>query len=279
MKSRLPESWRLHACNSEHLAVCRDLGLLGKVIYFPYNLVETEPSAPLTELRFDAIDREVSVAADVGVDGIQGNAQTPLAQWPNIAYLSHRAWGGRSGDGPAVLQSLARRLVRRDADALVQGWESLGKTDAAVSADLAKRLRALAGDPLAGGTLGVIMGDWQARVVADLAYMLEIHARAVELTDAASGPQADLAALRPHMIAYLDAAAKWLERTGYHNVRIVCHEAFRDNVQRSLEQLTATHGREMLDRDLIRPATDEASAACDPQICRAIVDSLLGERK
>jgi len=230
MKARLREPWMLHACLPGHLEACRELGLLGKAIYFPYNLVESEPSAPLTDLRLAKIAEAAALAHDERLCGLQGNAQTPLAQLPNIAAIARAGWVEEPPpDAATILEGLAGQLLVRDAQVLKQGWLALSSEDVENCAELARRLRELAAVESARGPLALIVGEWQALVMSDLATMLEIHAAAVRFADGAAdgaAPQ-ECAGL---LGVYFRQAAAWLEHTGYHNVRIVDHESYRHNV-------------------------------------------------
>ena len=278
MKKRLPEPWRLYACNPEHIAVCRELNLLDKVIYYPYNTLETEPGGPLTDLRFDRIAKELRIARDAGLTGIQGNTQTPLVQLPNIACLSAGTWHATPPGDEAVLSDLAARLLCKDADVLVAAWRSLNQADDAASLVLADRLRALAKDPAAAGTLAVVMGDWQARVLEDLAAMLDLHARAIRFARQAES-NTEPSMLVDSLAAFIASGANWLDRTGFHNRDPITHRAYRTPVADALTKLVATMGRDALMARVVTPATTAAEKLCKPEVCRLVVDSVLPKDK
>lgn len=279
MKQRVGEPWMLHVCLPEQLQVCRELDVLDRAIWFPYNLVETEPSAPLTELRFEHVEEGVGVAVEAGLGAVQGNAQTPLLQLPNIARLSDCAWHDtRPWNAEATLRRLAAKLVSRDEQVVVQAWQSLSGTDAAEAMRLAGQLRRLVADKTARGGLSPILGDWQPRVLEDLACLLEIHAAALRF-----GKAVDRHARRGELTSslrnYLTLLVGWLERTGYHNDRIVTHAAYKQPVSEGLARLEDLLGPERLRAEVLEPASRWADDERSADICRLVIETLLGRRK
>jgi len=276
MKARLKGSWQLHACNPGHIAACRELGLLDRAYYFPYGTLEDEPCGPLTELRFRRIQDAVAIAEEAGLPGVQGNTQTPLVQLPNIAALAFALWGGDAGThGDEVLNDLSGRLLCKDADVLARAWKSLSLDDAEGSLQLADRLRQLAADKSAAGTLAVVLGDWQPRILEDLATMLTIHARAVAFAGAVEADAKD-EALTAAMVAWLEAIGEWLARTGYHNRAPVWHEAYRGHIVRALARLRERRGPDAA-AALFNKASVTAHKLRDSGMTDAVRDVLLGK--
>lgn len=272
---RLPEPWRVHACMPEQLALCRQKGLIAKTTWFPYGLIEDEPAAPLTELRFDRIDASIAAAREAGVTSILGNAQTPLAQLPNLYHFVRRA----QGDGrPAreILRELAGRLLTREAEVLARAWESLGA--AQPDATLISRLEALAKDEAARGPLGRLLGEWQPRVLEDLAFLLRIRVSAAAFVKAA-GDEREGDRLARALASYLQAVGSWLERTGYHNDRLVAYDGYRTQVAQALQALRTRMGDERFGRELSGPAVRLAETAQTSHLYPALLDSLAGKRK
>ncbi len=273
MKARLPEPWGLHACLPEHLAACRELGLLGKAIWFPYNLVEIEPSAPLTELRHERIDTSLALAAEAGLTGVQGNAQTPLAQLPNIAYLADRSWGLPAGSRTESLTRLARAILPERPELLVDGWASLAVPNASMARSHAARLRQAAERPSAG----FLPAGWPERVTGDLATMLELHAAALEFETRANADDPQLAAV---LAQYLQIAAGYLARTGYTKDRIVWHEAYREPVVRGLAALAGRMGQDQVNAQILQLAARRAvDHTGEANLVRLIIETLQGKRK
>lgn len=274
MKKRLPEPWRLCACTPEHLAVCREMNLLDRTLYYPYNTLETEPGGPLTDLRFDRIAKEVKIAREAGLTGIQGNTQTPLVQIPNIACLAQATWHTDTAvTDQMFLSELAGRLLSRDADVLAKAWHSLGQADGPNSLELADKLRHLAQDPTAAGTLAVVLGDWQSRVLEDLASMLEIQAAAVRFAQAAATPAAPESLIEP-LASFIIFGGKWLDRTGYHNRDPITHDAYRKPVADALSQLSEKTGRDAVTQRIVKPAIAAAEQGCRPEMCGLVIESV-----
>jgi hypothetical protein len=118
------------------------------------------------------------------------------------------------------------------------------------------------------------MGDWQARVIEDLAAMLEIHANAVRFAQQVeSGGEPP--ALVGSLSAFIEAGAKWLDRTGYHNRGPITHDAFRKPVAEALAKLANGMGREAMTDKVINPAIAAAERTCKPEACKLVVDSVL----
>ena len=275
MKQRLPGPWMVHACNPEHLAVCRELDLLDRAIYFPYGTLEDEPSGPLTDLRLTRICKQVGIAREAGLSAVQGNTQTPLVQLPNIACLAYCGWHADvSNNGDAVLHELADRLLSKDAEVLVRAWRSLGNTNVNESLMLANQLHNLAKDPAAAGTIAVVMGDWQTRVIEDLANMLAIHAVAVVFAQRVAA-NAQTPELIFGMSDFIGLGGRWLDYTGYHNRDPITHDAFRKPVADALAKLIQKMGRDAMIEQIVRPATAEAERSCRPETCKLVVDSVL----
>ena len=278
MVERINGPWLIHVCWPEHVQACEALKLQDRAIYFPYNMVEDEPSGPLTDIRLKRIQEAVEYAADHKLKAIQGNAQTPIVQLPNIAALALAAWGDEVADeasGP--LQHLADRLLSREADVLAEGWRSLGREDARESLRLGDRLRELARDESARGTLSAIIGDWQPRILNDLASMLIIHARAVAFATQAGAGTADAVVVEA-LTSYLQAAAAWLERTGFHNNRIIVHKAYRDPVADALARMKEKLGEEALMQRIVTPAVSAAGQRCNAQFVEYVAQTVLGKR-
>lgn len=275
MKARLKEPWRLHACAPPHLDACREMGVLDKAIYFPYGTLEDEPSAPVTELRFPRIQEAARVARHAGLTAIQGNTQTPLVQLPNLVALSAAAWGQDAAQQEGtILRELANRIVCRDADLLARAWQSIARHDADESLAAAEQLHRLAKDESARGTLAIVLGDWQPRILDDLASLLTIHANAVLFAREAAAGRDDAALVRI-LAVYLDSFALWLEYTGYHDRYLVPHEPYRDLVADALSVIREKRGTKVVMTEVIAPALAEAKKRHDPNRIDAILKSIL----
>ncbi|HOJ53442.1 MAG TPA: exo-alpha-sialidase [Phycisphaerae bacterium] len=279
INTELHGPWQLLVCLPGHLEACKELALLDKAVYFPYNLLETEPAGPLTELRFIGIAEAAQIAASHGITAIQGNTQTPLAQLPNIAALAGAAWGvNPATEADEVLDRLARGLLSREPETLKKAWLALSEDRPEPCFNLAVRLRELAGDPSAKGPLAVLIGDWQPRILEDLAAMLEIRAHAVRFARQVEANAGD-AELVTALTDYFMSAASYLERTGYRGDRIVTHESYRGVVTAALKRLNGQLGDEAVQARILGPALAAAKKTRSPEVCDLIAESVLEKRK
>lgn len=278
---RVDRPWRIHVCKPNHFELMVRLGLTDRAIFFPYNLIEDEPSGPLTDLRFTRIEAALKEAHALGITAAQGNAQTPLVQLPNIMAFSYAAWGGSPGlDADPVLSELADRLVCKHQDVLVSGWKALLEDDVTGCRSLADRVRKLAKDASARGTLTVIIGvEWQERIIEDLAVMLELHASAVELEQIADRAASTSSEAAATLTAFVEIASGWMEHTGYHNNRIIMNEPYYEPTLYGLFKLRARLGADRLEREVIEPAISAARQSHNPDVVSSIIDTVRGHRR
>jgi hypothetical protein len=78
---------------------------------------------------------------------------------------------------------------------------------------------------------------------------------------------------------YLRVLLAWLERTGYHNDRIVTHEAYKEPVSRALKRLEEQVGEPSLQTEILQPASRPANESGSAEVCRLVIETLLGRRK
>lgn len=277
--ARMQGPWLVQVCNAAHLRACEGAGVTDRAIWFPYGLVEDEPSGPFTELRLQAIADSAAYAKIHGLQAIQGNAQTPLMQLPNISALALAAWGdARTGKPGEMLAPLANRLLRERADVLISAWQALGGTDPAECLTLADEVRRLAHDRDARGTLAVILGDWHGRILDDLATMLIIRAQTLAFAhQVATGTPPEQ--LVDALTLYVVMTANWLANTGYHNDRILMHRSYFDPVFHGLCRLRGRLGEDAIRKRLVEPTLEAAGQHTDPQYVGYVMQTLLGERR
>ncbi len=277
MVERVRQPWMMTVFWPEHIAACEKYKLKDKAIHFPYGLIENEPCGPLTDLRIELMKREARWPIDNGLQAAQGNAQTPLVQLPNIVAYSMVLWGEDPTDpADGAVARLARGLVCRDADTVAEGWMSLTRENAEESLSLANRICALAADEKARGPLAVIIGDWQRRVLEDLAFMLVIHGRALRFAEAAGNT--DDAAWRARLTDYLLAVGIWLERTGYHNRGMIAHKPYYDPVAKTLAVLKGRLGEEALEERIVQSAADAVRKKVDAKFIDPVVKAICGKQ-
>lgn len=185
MRDRLKEPWMLLACNETHLEQAAALGLLHKAVFFPYGTVESEPSEPMTRIRFaDLYARLNAALSGWDIRRVMGNAQTPFVQIPNIFLLTELAWNGLPAacpDSREVLEKLARLMSPNAVTELTEGWLALTSEDPESAVECSRRLMQAA-ESAEAGPLGHFYGPGVNRLLSDLALQLGFHACACDLT-------------------------------------------------------------------------------------------------
>jgi len=93
MKSSVPEPWWLIAGFPGFLPVCKEEGVLEKTVFFPYGVVEGEPSYPGTNISIDAVGKSFDIMREYpSLAGRMANTQTPMLQFPHIFHLLQCTW-------------------------------------------------------------------------------------------------------------------------------------------------------------------------------------------
>lgn len=184
MADSIPEPWWLYGWLPEHLAAIRELGMTDKAMFYPYGVIEGEPTFPLTNCNPSAVVQQVS-AWDRGAwpRGIMANAQSHCLQLPHTYAFAHAAAGGTVDT--LDLEAFAARLLPSAAASVAAGWLELEGGDPCLQRTLALELRQLAStSPAAGDMAGLLFGD-PARFLADLADNLALRAAGAGLMSAA----------------------------------------------------------------------------------------------
>ena len=213
LSEKVHEPWWLTPCNDRHLALVSEMGYIGKSVFFPYSLIEPEPTNPFTHVKFAELSGTFELALRYpGLVGIMGNAQTPFAQLPNIFYFAECAWNpdvARQSD-EEILRRLARFLFPQIEGRLAEGWLALSREGSAQAFEAGRTLESIeTGLPGPGGRF---LFPQPELVVRDLALLLRIHGFA-EL--AREGGDAENA-----LFGYLSGVLEWQSRTGFHGCRV-----------------------------------------------------------
>jgi len=213
---RDPEPWWVYAWLPEHLAALAELDLTHKAIYFPYGLVEGEPTFPLTNCDTDAL------AAGLAGErlracprGAMANAQTHCLQLPHTFMFAHFARGGRRRD--LDLAALADRFLPGLGGLIAAGWRAIERREPQQQRAVAGAIRSarrMAGSPFAvrrTGDLGGLLLGGPDRFLEDLAINLELRAALGEMA-AAFEQGTDL----PQALRYaLDLLLPYQKRLGF----------------------------------------------------------------
>lgn len=154
---------------------------------------------------------------------------------------------------------------------------SLNRENADESRRFAEQVQELAADDSARGPLTVIIGDWQRRILEDLASMLTIHARALQFAQAAAS-NADDATLSAGLSEYLRSVGTWLERTGYHDRGMIPHKPYYDPAAKAIAGLKARLGEEALLARIVQPATEAVEKSIDRKWVDPVVKAICGKQ-
>lgn len=216
--------FRLLACFPNDLKLVSKYGLSDQTVWFPYGAIEGEPSSPYTALRFPEIRQAFVPALDEShpqLPGVMGNAQTPLAQIPNLWFFQRSAWEQsyrNKTESLAILREIASDVFPAIADELAVGWLLLASDDSRAVREASQKLeKDVAGKRLGQpGTIGRYLtpdGQW---LVSNLARQLKVHAAANELTDALrTKPETSADKIKDAAAQYFELAAAMVEETGF----------------------------------------------------------------
>ena len=108
---RNPEPWWVTVAWEGHWKVTDERTLNDRIIYYPYGAIEPEPSLPFTTVVPEVIPQVLDIPERIGqIQGVMGNAQTPVCQLPNMYYFTRAAWDMdlRNADREQAVAELAR---------------------------------------------------------------------------------------------------------------------------------------------------------------------------
>ena len=114
-QQNLPEPWALLAGQSPYLPVVQKENVLGKTVYLPYGAIESEPAFPATNLGQEPVRKVFDRAKEFpGLQGVMGNNQLMLLQFPRTYYFFATAWDSsyESRSERDVLVDLGAELIR-----------------------------------------------------------------------------------------------------------------------------------------------------------------------
>jgi hypothetical protein len=213
--------------------LARELGVLGGSIFFPYGIIEGEPTFPLTNLNFPEIRRALHYTANSkGLEGTMANSQTFLMQLPNIYYFTHFGWSAKSDTETdhEVLESLEKLLFPEKADLLADAWAQLEAPGSQPARAIAARIAAWQKSGRLGrlGTLGGHVFPQPSQVCADLVTMLGIHASAERVREVGADA-ASPADVQAAVVGYLRAMLDWQRQNGFFGAYGVGKRIVYDN--------------------------------------------------
>jgi len=222
LKKRSPEPWWMTVADKGHWQVVDELGVQDRCVYYPYGMIEPEPSLPFTLVVPQHLVDALNVPERIGkIQGAMGNAQTPVCQWPNIYWFTRTVWNMnlRAEPREKAIGELARLIYPERADLLAKAWLSLGSPEAPDAVKYADELESLAKSQGLGrpGAVGVKLFPDYGQVARDLAKELRIHAVAMEFCRRVNEADNDDKRVLDVLTRYCLLSLEWRRHTGFRN--------------------------------------------------------------
>ena len=219
---RSPEPWLLTVAFPEHWKVAEELGVLDRVVYYPYGAVEPEPSLPFTTVVPPNLQKVLNVPERIGkIRGAMGNAQTPVCQLPNIYYFTQALWDMEQRNEPPerAVRELAKLIYPQKADILTQCWLSIAHPEAPHAEDLADQLEKLEKEKQLGrpGPIGIKLFPDYGQIARDLADQLRVHSATTAFCKMASDDGSKDEQLLEQLTKYCLLSLAWRKNTGFRN--------------------------------------------------------------
>mgnify|MGYP000645733101 FL=1 len=209
MREAIEPPWAVYGWLDRHTEAIRTVGVPGGAVFYPYGVIEGEPTFPLMNWHPDiAAQRVGEWDRQVSTRGIMGNAQTHCLQLPHTGLLAHLALGGtRETFDPAAF---ADRILPGVGDVVANGWRALECGDARRIESAIARIEDVPFPRAPGELGGLLFGDPQ-RFVTDLVDNLRIRRAFVDLREAAASG----CCMRSQLAHFLAVFAPYQERTGF----------------------------------------------------------------
>ena len=210
IQARIPEPWIVTSSMPLHQQATDTLGLGDRRLFYPYGLIEGEPTYPLTNYAPQMLAERLSEYSPAAYPrGVLGNSQTHCIQLPGAYLFSHFAQGGTLHT--LDLEGFAAQVIPSSAGVVARAWQLVESNDMAAQHAAAQAVRAEIGKPHGSGKAsGLLFGDAD-RFLADLAANLEIRAGMLELREAVDARHDVKGALR-NLLAHL---LPYQERVGF----------------------------------------------------------------
>ncbi len=238
LRDRIAEPWGVYVGFDEHFEVTERLGMTDKRAYFPYGLIESEPSFPLIEYSPAAIAAGVNrLPASARPGGLLGNAQTHCLQLPHHYLFAHYARGGT--ENKVAIGEFGDNLLPGHGALLARAWQAVAGNDPQAQRSLAARVRGrMGGSHRLGPCSGLLFGDAD-RFLRDLADNLSVRAALGELGSVLAHGQESRPALQQFRACFAD----YQRRTGFV-------DAYGGTLHRLLNEPLARLGDDRVNRVL-----------------------------
>jgi len=176
-------NWRLFSCFPVHQDIIDKYNLRDRAMFFPYGLIEGEPTFPFTNWNLDSIKNEFKRYNPSETPlGIMANAQTHALQLPNTFAFAREAGGDCMGC--ETLEDFANALIPGEGLLISRAWEALQGNDSSIMYALVPELREKSLEDMFSGSAGGLLLMTPGEFMEDLAYQLEFKADIVDLRSA-----------------------------------------------------------------------------------------------
>jgi hypothetical protein len=223
LKAELPEPWDLIGCWGSMLSACRSEKVIKKTVFLPYGAIEGEPSYPATNMLIDSLRTQFGdVAAKYPeFEGMMGNVQTPLLQFPHVYYFTSAMFdaGCRVRSERDVLLDLCRHLYPDRQQLLADCYLALRDSDPAKTHRLADELDGLVRQDKLGrsGVLGRKLFPDRRIVAQSLVLQLNLHAARQRLVRDLT-PVTSTSDCEKLLVGFFDAYLAWDTAHGWHKL-------------------------------------------------------------
>jgi hypothetical protein len=196
----------------------KDAALLNKTVYLPYGAIENEPAFPLTNLGLESVQKVFRRAMQfLGLQGVMGNNQLMLLQFPRTYYFFRSAWDTTYLDTSEsdMVRDLAVQLSPESPDIVANAFLMLRENDPENIGAALTQLKEIVGKSRAQpGALGRLLFPDHLSVARNLEQQLEIRlARQTLLKELHGKP--DSATSARLVEDYFDKLLAWNKETGW----------------------------------------------------------------
>jgi len=210
LMQRPQEPWRVLSCQPIHQEVVQTFGVQDRALFFPYGLVEQEPTFPRTNCDPEDVRQGLEVTdSDKTRLGVMANSQTHAVQQANTYLFAHFAKGGTQED--IDLAGFADGLVPGSGQLIARAWEALNASDPDIIRELSHLVRERAKFACDAGPYSGLLLQSSEQFLNDLSLQLEWHAD-MRAFAAAVEQSADWHA---PMNALTASWGQWHTRTGF----------------------------------------------------------------
>ncbi len=217
-QQNLPEPWELIAGQSPYLPIVQKENVLGKTVYLPYGAIESEPAFPATNLGQEPVRKVLDRARQFpGLQGVMGNNQLMLLQFPRTFYFFATAWDSSYESRPErdVLMDLATQLYPDQKDLIANAFLALSEDDPdRIDSNIGELKKMLTSPAVRAGALGRFLFPDALAVARNLELQLEIRSARQRLIEKLRG-KPDIQVCARLVETYFDRLLAWNHETGW----------------------------------------------------------------